>query len=83
MRPLNFHDPAELTRSVQGPNTLYNTYWVRFAHGGIDHDTAVTNSRALFQAAAAAGIQRIVHVWITHPSRDSPYPYFRGKAQVR
>ncbi len=82
VRPLNFHDPAELTRSMQGANTLYNTYWVRFAHGGIDHDTAVANSQALFQAAAAAGIQRIVHVSITHPSRDSPYPYFRGKAQV-
>jgi NADH dehydrogenase len=36
----------------------------------------------LLQAAAAAGVQRIVHVSITHPSADSPYPYFRGKAAV-
>ena len=36
----------------------------------------------LFLAAAEAGVQRIVHVSITHPSADSPYPYFRGKAAV-
>ena len=32
-RPLNFDDPAELTRALRGAHTLYNTYWVRFAHG--------------------------------------------------
>jgi uncharacterized protein YbjT (DUF2867 family) len=82
VRPLDFNDPADLTRSMRGAHTLYNTYWVRFAHAGVDHDAAVANSRTLFQAAAAAGIQRIVHVSITHPSLASPYPYFRGKAQV-
>lgn len=82
IRPLNFDDAAELTRSLQGAHTLYNTYWVRFAHGPTDHDTAVANSRILFDAAAAAGVSRIVHVSITHPALDSPYPYFRGKAQV-
>lgn len=82
IRPLNFGEPAELTRSLQGAHTLYNTYWVRFAHGHVDHEAAVANSRTLFEAAAAAGIERIVHVSITHPSLDSPYPYFRGKAQV-
>lgn len=82
VRPLNFDDPDGLTRSMRGAHTLYNTYWVRFAHGPVDHDTAVVNSQTLFHAAAAAGVQRIVHVSITHPSRDSPYPYFRGKAQV-
>jgi uncharacterized protein YbjT (DUF2867 family) len=82
VRPLNFDDPAELTRSMRGAHTLYNTYWVRFAHGHVDHDAAVANSRTLFEAAAAAGVQRIVHVSITNPSLRSPYPYFRGKAQV-
>jgi len=81
-RPLNFDDPAELTRNLRGAHTLYNTYWVRFAHGRVDHEAAVANSRTLFDAAARAGIERIVHVSITHPSLDSPYPYFRGKAQV-
>jgi NADH dehydrogenase len=82
VRPLDFADPAELARSLQGAHTLYNTYWVRFAHGPTDHDTAVANSRTLFDAAAAAGVARIVHVSITHPALDSPYPYFRGKARV-
>jgi uncharacterized protein YbjT (DUF2867 family) len=82
LRPLNFDDPAELTRSLRGAHTLYNTYWVRFAHGRVDHQRAVANSRTLFEAAADAGVRRIVHVSITHPSADSPYPYFRGKAQV-
>jgi nucleoside-diphosphate-sugar epimerase len=67
---------------MHGAHTLYNTYWVRFAHGHLDHDAAVANSRTLFEAAAAAGVQRIVHVSITNPSLGSPYPYFRGKAQV-
>jgi len=82
VRPLNFDDPAELTRSMRGAHTLYNTFWVRFARGHLDHDAAVANSRTPFEAAAAADIQRIVHVSITQPSLGSPYPYFRGKAQV-
>jgi NADH dehydrogenase len=81
-RPLNFDDPAELIGSLRYAHTLYNTYWVRFAYGRVDHEAAVANSRTLFEAAARAGVERIVHVSITHPSADSPYPYFRGKAQV-
>jgi nucleoside-diphosphate-sugar epimerase len=81
-RPLDFTDPAGLAESLRGAHTLYNTYWVRFPHGRVDHQVAVANSRILFEAAARAGVQRIVHVSITNPSLDSPYPYFRGKAQV-
>jgi uncharacterized protein YbjT (DUF2867 family) len=81
-RPLDFTDPGRLTESMRGARTLYNTYWVRFAHGTVSHPTAVAHSRVLFAAAAEAGVQRIVHVSITHPSSDSPYPYFRGKAAV-
>ena len=82
VRPLDFADPAALAESLRGARTLYNTYWVRFAHGQVDHPVAVTRSRVLFQAAAQAGVHRIVHVSITNPSADSPYPYFRGKAAV-
>jgi len=82
VRPLDFADPAALTESMRGAGTLYNTYWVRFARGAVDHPVAVTRSRVLFQAAVAAGVRRIVHVSITNPSADSPYPYFRGKAAV-
>ena len=82
LRPLDFDDQLELAASLEGVTTLYNTYWVRFAHRRIDHDMAVANSRTLFQAAKRAGVQRIVHVSITHPGIESPFPYFRGKAQV-
>jgi len=80
--PLDFGDPAGLTRSLDGVTTLYNTYWIRFAHGQTDHARAVANSKLLFRSARDAGVQRIVHVSITNPSFDSPYPYFRGKAVV-
>lgn len=82
IHPLDFDDSAGLVGSLRGAHTLYNTYWVRFAHGRVDHDVAVRNCRTLFEAAATAGIERIVHVSILHPSLDSPYPYFRGKARV-
>ncbi len=82
VRPLDFTDPAGLAESLRGAHTLYNTYWVRFARGRVDHQVAVSNSRILFEAAERAGVQRIVHISITNPSLDSRYPYFRGKAAV-
>lgn len=82
IRSLDFDDQIGLVESLVGVTTLYNTYWVRFAHNQIDHDLAVENSRTLFQAAKRAGVERIVHVSITHPGVDSPLPYFRGKALV-
>jgi NADH dehydrogenase len=77
--PFNFDDPAELTKSLRGATTLYNTYWVRFSHGRVTFDEAVENTKALVKAAGEAGVRRIVHVSITNASEDSPLPYFRGK----
>jgi uncharacterized protein YbjT (DUF2867 family) len=82
VRPLDLADPAGLRESLAGAHTLYNTYWVRFAHGAISHEVAVRNSQTLFTAARDAGIQRIVHVSITNPSLTSADSYFRGKAEV-
>ena len=31
--PFNFDKPGELTDSLRGAKTLYNTYWVRYPHG--------------------------------------------------
>ena len=82
VRPFDFADMPALVRDLEGATTLYNTYWVRFAHGSTTHEQAVENSRTLFHAARQAGVQRIVHVSITNPTIESPYPYFRGKALV-
>ena len=87
-KPLRW-DPGELTASLAGADTLYNTYWVRhdrppIGHRGTwtSHGEAVRNSCMLFDAAKAAGVQRVVHVSITQPSEDSHLTYFRGKALV-
>jgi len=81
-RPLQWRDPAALAASLRGADTLYNTYWVRFARGRTDHGLAVQQSRALFAAAELAGVRRIVHVSITGADPASPLPYFQGKGQV-
>jgi NADH dehydrogenase len=79
---LGFDDAAELAASLRGADTLYNTYWVRFPRGEVTFDRAVSNTEALIGAARDAGVRRFVHVSITNPSEDSPFPYFRGKARV-
>jgi len=80
--PFYFDQYDELVKSLQGATTLYNTYWIRFAHGAATFEQAVENTSVLIKAAEQAGIQRIVHVSITNPSENSPLPYFHGKAIV-
>ena len=78
--PLDFANAAELTESLRGIETLVNTYWVRFDKDTNTQPAAVDNTRRLVDAAAAAGVKRIVHISITNPSADSHLPYFWGKA---
>lgn len=78
--PLRFDTPSELTRSLCGASTLYNTYWVRFPHGQIGFEKAIENTKTLIKAAKEADVRRIVHISITNPDVTSPLPYFRGKA---
>jgi len=77
--PFNFDHPDELTKSLRGATTLYNTYWVRFSHGQVTFDNAVKNTLTLIKAAGDAGVRRLVHVSITNASAESPLPYFKGK----
>ncbi len=78
IRPLDFSDSRRLAESLRGAAVLYNTYWVRFNHEGFCHSAAVANTLRLFEAAARAGVCRIVHVSITNPSEYSRLVYFRG-----
>ncbi len=82
VRPLRFDDPTALVDSLRGAEVLYNTYWVRFNAAEFSHRQAVDNTLALFAAAREAGVRRVVHTSITNPSLDSPFEYFRGKAQL-
>jgi NADH dehydrogenase len=78
--PLNFEDPAGLTNSLRGVDVLINTYWVRFDKGHNTQPRAVQNTKVLIDAAAKAGVKRVVHISITNPSANSHLPYFWGKA---
>jgi len=80
--PFNFDDPAALAASLRGATVLFNSYWVRFPRGPITYELATENSKALIRASREAGIRRIVHISIANPSKDSPLPYYRGKAIV-
>lgn len=80
--PFHFDEPRRLTESLRGVSVLYNTYWVRFNHKQFTHADAVRNTLTLFEAAKAAGVERIVHVSITNPAEDSPLEYFSGKARL-
>jgi NADH dehydrogenase len=80
--PYNFDKPAELTATLRGAATLYNTYWVRFDYGGTTFRQAIDNSETLFRCAKDAGIQKIIHISVTRCSPESPLPYFAGKAAL-
>ena len=80
--PFHFDEPEILRESLRGVSVLYNTYWVRFNHATFTHADAVRNTITLFEAARAAGVQRVVHVSITNPAEDSPLEYFSGKARL-
>ena len=80
--PFNFDRPEQLVESLRGVRVLYNTYWVRFNHRTFTFADAIRNTEILFQAAKAAGVNRVVHVSITNPSEYSPLEYFSGKGYL-
>ena len=81
VHPLDFDDRWASWRRSRRDHPLQHVLGpLRLSH--LDHELAVVNSTDAFHAAERAGVQRIVHVSITHPSVSSPWPYFRGKALV-
>ena len=79
---LALDDEAALVRALRGIEVLHNTFWIRFPRGPWTFEWAIAGSARLFRAAAAAGVERIVHISVTRPSLSSPYAYFRAKAAV-
>jgi len=79
---LDFDHPDRLTRTLEGVDTLYNTFWIRFERGPITYPWAIARSQILFAAARGAGVRRIVHISVINAARDAPTAYFRAKAAV-
>jgi NADH dehydrogenase len=82
VEPLQFQDRPRLVAALRAADVLYNTYWVRFPHSGLDFDRAVVNTQTLMKAAAEAGIRKVVHISVSNPSADSRLPYYSGKARA-
>lgn len=84
VRPFDFRRPGRMARTLEGVDVLHNTFWIRFERGDRTFRWAVRASRALFEAASAAGVGRIVHVSIANPEEGAArgLPYYRGKARV-
>lgn len=78
--PFYFDHPSKLQYALEGESALINTYWVRFPRGQSTFESAVANTKILFDAAKSAGVNRIVHVSIANPSLNSELGYYRGKA---
>ena len=79
---LDFEDPDRLARALEGVDTLYNTFWIRFERGDRTYPWAVEQSRVLFAAAQRGGVRRIVHISVINAAHDAPTAYFRAKATV-
>lgn len=79
--PYDFDRPQRLVETLRGVDTLYNTYWIRFPHGGMTFEQAVEDTGVLFDCAALAGVGKIVHISVTRASTDSPLPYYAGKGR--
>jgi NADH dehydrogenase len=77
--PYSFEDPASLIQTLTGATTLYNTYWIRFAYGGLTYEQALKNTHTLFECARQAGVGKIVHISVTQASINSNLPYYSGK----
>ena len=75
-------DPDQMAAALDGTDTLYNTFWIRFERGPITYPWAIERSRQLFDAARRAGVRRIVHFSVINASHDAPTAYFRAKAVV-
>lgn len=82
IHPLSFSDQSALARSLEGVDTLFNTYWVRFNHKRFTFAEAVSNTLSLFGAAKMAGVRRIVHVSILKPEHGRGLAYYDGKLEL-
>lgn len=80
--PMALDDPAALEAALDGVDTLYNTYWIRFERGALTFDAVVERSHRLIEAARRSGVRRLVHISVVNASERGPTAYFAAKARV-
>jgi NADH dehydrogenase len=78
----DFDAPAILEGHLSGATTLYNTYWIRFERGPATYALVLEQTRVLLQAAAQAGIRRIVHFSSIGADPAADLPFFRAKGEA-
>jgi NADH dehydrogenase len=78
----DFDKPERLRKSLTGAKVLYNTYWIRFPRHGMTYEKAIRNTITLIEAAAEAGVPKLVHISITNPCAAPNLPYFEGKCRL-
>lgn len=80
--PYRFDEPKRLVESLRGVSIFYNGYWIRFPYKNMTFETAIDHSKILIESAKKAGVQKIVHISITHADERSHLAYFKGKGMV-
>ena len=79
VEPLDFSQPDRLATSLDGVDTLFNTYWIRFPRGKTTFERAVGESALLLGAARRAGVRRVVHISVVGANPTGATPYVRAK----
>jgi len=60
---LNLDDKKSISRALQGADTLYFTYWVRFNNYlGVDRNLVLKRSENLIDCAKKENIKKIVFI---------------------
>ena len=79
--PLDFSDPDGLSGRAGSRGPLQHLLGA-FRRGRTTFNQAAEHSKLLFEAAAKAGVGRIVHFSVANASSEPRLPYFRGKGLV-
>jgi nucleoside-diphosphate-sugar epimerase len=79
--PYDFSEDV-LRRSLDGIDTAYVTYWMRFPRSGATWQGIVDNVGSLARAAASAGVRRLIYISVSNARHDSSTAYFRAKADA-
>jgi len=77
----NIREPASVSRALEGAESCVNAVAVLYESGRQTFEALhVAGARVIAQAAAAQGVQRLIHISAIGASPDSPAAYARTKS---